>query len=252
MPAEAATHPELEILDLLITRLEEIITESDEQPLLIDSTDQPKRAIYRVLGSATASTASTGGRKPAPGEALFLDDTRLVLRCPKTEVVRLTPVEVTVQAEKSGRGETYAVIVGKVNGIKRVRGGYEIDIEVSEKRKNRITPGQRLRECLGKGDAAAWNRWCQDIKDSIELMGMDLKRADLAGYDLCCADLSGTDLSEANLTGAILSGADLSKCKMERVKVSGTDFFRARMNRDQASLLPLSGMPEVESIIFEG
>lgn len=245
MTAEATDFPELQVLDDLIAGLEALIIESDESPLSILTTDRPKRAIYRILSDSGPSV-----RKAKTGEAVYLDGSRLVLRCNTTEVVRQTPMEVAVLAEKSGRGETMAVIRGKAAGLKRVRGGYDIDIEIGEMRKTRVTPGQKLRECLGKNDATAWNRWCQDIRDTIELIGMDLKKADLSGYDLCCSDLTGSDLSGANLNGAILAGADLSHCKMDNVMVVGTDFFRARMNRTQTPLLQLSGIPEVESVIF--
>lgn len=243
---EPATFPELALIDELITGLEALIAESDETPLAITSTDKPKRAVYRVLNDTSPT-----GRKARTGEAVHLDAERLVLRCNTTEVVKQTPMEVAVMAEKSGRGESMAIIKGKAIGLKRVRGGYDIEIEIREMRKTRVTPGQKLRECLGKGDVTGWNRWCQDIRDNIELIGMDLKRADLAGYDLCCTDLTGADLSGANLSGAILAGADLVHCRLENVTVTGADFFRARMNRDQAPLLQLCGMPEVESVVFE-
>lgn len=240
---------ELELVDQLIAGLESLITEADETPLSITSTDSPKKASYRILGTAGGTTVAD--RKPKVGEAVYLDAERLVLRCNTTEVVKQTQLEVLVQAEKSGRGETLAIVNGKAVSLKRVRGGYDIEIGISEMRKTRVTPGQKLRECLGKNDVKGWNRWCQDIRDSIDLMDLDLKKADLAGYDLCCADLSGSDLTGANLTGAILSGADLSHCKLEQAVVGSADFFRARMNRAQAGLLPLSGMLEVESVVFD-
>ena len=246
MPEETLTFPELEVVDGLIASLEAFIHESDETPLSIDSSQRPKRSFYRILGASGPVE-----RKINAADAVYLNASRLVLHCNNTEVVRLTPLEVMVQAEKSGRGETMAIVQGKAMNLKRVRGGYDIEIEISEMRKTRITPGQKLRECLTKSDATGWNRWCQDIRDSIELMGMDLRKADLNGYDLCCADLTGSDLTGANLTGTILAGAELSHCIMEQVTVSGTDFFRARMNRAQAPLLQQSGMPEVESVIFD-
>lgn len=242
----APAFPELELIDQLITGLEALITESDESPLSIGLSDRPRRAFYRVLNDPSPT-----GRKAKTGEAVYLDSDKLVLRCNTTEVVKMTPMEVVVQAEKSGRGETMAVIKGKALVLRRVRGGYDIEIEINEMRKTRVTPGQKLRECLGKNDVTGWNRWCQDIWDGIELIGMDLKRADLSGYDLCCSDLTGANLSGANLSGAILAGANLVHCRMENVTVTGTDFFRAKMTREQGQLLQLSGMPEVESVVFE-
>ncbi|MDR1744323.1 MAG: pentapeptide repeat-containing protein [Planctomycetota bacterium] len=240
------TFPELELIDKLISGLEALIHESDETPFTIDATQRPRRAVYRILFGTAQNE-----RKMRAGEVAFMDGSLLILRCAVTEVVRLTPVEVMVQAEKSGRGETMAIIRGKARDIKRVRGGYEIGIDVEETRKTRLTPGRKLSECLRKNDPAAWNRWCQDIYDSIELMGMNLRNADLSGYDLCCADLSGADLSGANLGGAILAGANLSACMLEQASVLGADLFRAKMNRSQAALLRQSGMPEVESVIFD-
>ncbi len=246
MPEAAVAFQELELVDSLITGLDAMIAEADETPLSIATSGPPKRAVYRILGTGLATD-----RKPKSGDAVYLDGSRLVLHCAKTEVVRQTPLEIVIQAEKSGRGETMAVVTGKVLGLKRVRGGYDVEVEISEMRKTRITPAQKLRECLGKADPVAWNRWCQDIRENLELIGMDLKKADLSGYDLCCADLADADLTGANLSGATLAGADLTKCKLDQVLVSGTDFFRARMVRSQAQLLSLSGMPEVESVVFD-
>lgn len=239
--------PELELIDQLIAGLEALITESDETPLTIEANQRPKRAVYRTLSGTSPSE-----RKVKVGDAVYLNSSLLILRCNTTEVVRLTPMEVMIQAEKSGRGETIAIVKGKARELKRVRGGYDIEIDIEEMRKTRITPSQKLRECLHKNDSTGWNRWCQDIKDDIELMGMDLRKADLTGYDLCCADFTGSDLTGANLTNAILAGSDLSHCIMDKVSVTGTDFFRAKMNRIQAPLLQQSGMPEVESVVFEG
>lgn len=247
MPEEALTFPELELIDKLIAGLEALIQESDETPLSIDAADRPRRAVYRIM-----SASSPSDRKSHTADAIFLDAVKLVLRCNTTEVVRLTPLEIVIQAEKSGRGETMALIAGKAHAIKRVRGGYDIEVDIGEMRKSRITPSQKLRECLNRNDVAAWNRWCQDIRDNnLELIGMDLRDADLSGYDLCCADLSGSDLSGANLSNAVLAGSDLSHCILDRTLVAGTDFFRAKLNRNHASLVQQSGMPEVESVVYE-
>lgn len=245
--AAADTFPELELIDELIAGLELLITEADESPLTIDTTSQPRRSLYRILNAAPG-----GDRKPKLGDAVYLDARHLILYCAKTEAVKGALMEVTIQAEKSGRGEALTMIKGKVIGLKRVRGGYEIDVEITEMRNTLITPGQKLRECLAKNDVAGWNRWCQDIKENLELVGMEMKKVDLAGYDLCCSDLTGTDLTGANLTNANLAGADLVHCKLDRATVTGADFFRARLARYQAWLLPQSGMPEIESVIFEG
>ncbi len=246
MPEDAPlSFPELELIDRLISGLEALIHESDDAPFFIDSTDRPKRAVYRILAG------SPNERKPRAVDVTFLNESLLVLRCSVTGVVRLTPVEVMVQAEKSGRGETMAIVRGKAREIKRIRGGYEIGVEVGESRKTRLTPARKLADCLRRNDAAAWNKWCQDIHGAIDLTGLDLRNADLNGYDLCCADLSGSDLTGANLAGAILAGADLSKCTLAPSSIAGADLFRAKMNRSQADLLTRSGMLEVESVVFD-
>ncbi len=183
MPEDAPlSFPELELIDRLISGLEALIHESDDAPFFIDSTDRPKRAVYRILAG------SPNERKPRAVDVTFLNESLLVLRCSVTGVVRLTPVEVMVQAEKSGRGETMAIVRGKAREIKRIRGGYEIGVEVGESRKTRLTPARKLADCLRRNDAAAWNKWCQDIHGAIDLTGLDLRNADLNGYDLCCAD----------------------------------------------------------------
>ncbi len=247
-PVVPSPYPELELVDSLIAGLEALIHESDETPLHIDASGKPRRLVYRILAGGGGQAAV---RKLHLGEAVFLNEERLVIRCSNTEVVRQMQLEVTIQAEKSGRGEAIAVIKGKVREMKRIRGGYDMELEVKETHKMRVTPGQKLRECLRKNDVSGWNRWCQDIPGNIELSGLDLRSAELVGYDLCCADLSGTTLIGANLTNAILAGADLRECDLGGATVQGADFFRARMRRAQASLLAQSGMSEVESVIFD-
>lgn len=241
------TYPELQIINSLIQQIEALIAESDVTPLRIEPPDPPRRAVYRVIGNSI----SLSTRKAHSCEAVRLDGSKLVLRCPKTELVRQMNLEVTVFAEKTGRGESYAGIVGKVTGLRRIRGGYDIDVDIIEKRMQQVAAVQRLREFISKNDAQGWNRWCQEISGSLELKGMDLHQADLSGYDLCCADLAGSDLSDANLAGAILAGADLSECDINGAMVAGADFFRAKLNRSQAWVLPVSGMPEVESVLFD-
>lgn len=246
MPESISEFPQLELVDSLIAGLEALLVESDELPLSIKLSDRPKRVVYRLLGNIVMSD-----RKPKIADAVYLDETRLVLHCSKTEVVKAMQVEAAIQAEKGGRGETTAIVTGRVAGLKRVRGGYDIEIDIKEMRKTRVSPDQKLHECLGKNDPAGWNRWRQDINDNLELMGVTLKNADLSGYDLSCADLTGSDLTGANLTGTILAGADLSHCALDDATVTGADFFRAKMNRAQAPLLAQSGMLEVESVIFD-
>ncbi len=244
--APTAEFPELSLLDELIAGLESLINESDETPLSIDATQRPRKSVYRNL-----TTTSPQERRLHHCEAVYLDGQRVTLRCNTTEVVRLTQLEIMIRAEKSGRGETMAIIRGKAREIKRVRGGYDIDVDIAEMRKTRTTPGQKLRECLLKGDSTTWNRWVQDIAGRVELMGMDLKSAELNGFDLCCGDFTGSDFSGANLGGAILAGADLRNCVLEGVTAAGADLFRARLNRAHAPLISQSGLPETESVILD-
>ncbi len=140
--------PELSLVDELIAGLEALITESDETPLSIESTQRPRKSVYRNL---TATNSQE--RKLHPCEAVYLSGERLTLRCHNTEIVRQMALEIMIQAEKSGRGETMAIVKGKAREIRRVRGGYDIDVDIAEMRKTRMTPSQKLRECLLKNDA---------------------------------------------------------------------------------------------------
>lgn len=246
MPEIVSEFPQLEMVDSLIAGLEALLAESDEMPLNIKITDRPKRAVYRLLGNIVIND-----RKPKTAEAVHLDGTCLVLHCSKTEAVKAMQLEAAIQAEKGGRGETTAIVTGKVLGIKRVRGGYDIEIDIKDTRKTRVSPEQKLHECVSRNDAAGWNRWRQDISDNLELTGATLKGVDLSGFDLSCTDFAGSTLVGANLSGAILAGADLTHCLLDDAVVSGADFFRAKMTRAQAPLLAQSGMLEVESVIFD-
>ncbi|MDR2390278.1 MAG: pentapeptide repeat-containing protein [Planctomycetota bacterium] len=246
MPAGATGEfQELELLDSLIFRLEALINESDSAPLVIASPAQSRRAMYTVPNNPAFD------RKPKSGEAVLLNDKSLILHCTKTDLVRQIVIEVAIHANKNGHGENMAMVSGRVVALRRVRGGYDIEIEVAGQRMARITPGQKIRECLRRGDAAGWNRWCQDIADAIDLTGIALENAELAGYDLCCADLTGSDLSGANLAGAILSGADLRQCKLDDATMIGADLFHSSMLRVQAPFLLQSGMVEAESVTFD-
>lgn len=243
------TAPELDelgIIDDLLLKLERLITEAEEAPLTINHSDRPLRATYRPTGSSVNAL----DRKPNSAEAVFLDAERLVLQCQKTEMVRLMTIEATLLVGKNGRGETNVVVTGAVTGLKRVRGGYEMEIGVGDTRRVMITPGQKLRESVERDDAAGWNRWCREIRDRIDLTGLSLPNANLAGYDLCCADLAGADLSGADLTNTVLAGADLSGTNLDDAKAAGADFFRAKIQRKYAALPAASGLPEMESVEF--
>lgn len=239
--------PELELVDTLIAGLESLLAESDEIPLRIDSTQSPKRALYRILGGSGPEE-----RRVYTSEAIRLDGTTLYLRCQDTHLVKQTPVQVTVQTEKTGRGEVMAIFQGKVRETKRIQGGYEVILDTTGTNKFRVTAAQKLRDFIANNDATGWNRWCYDIPGVIELTDMDLRMAELNGFDLCCANFTGSDFSGANLSGAIMAGANFTRCDMKNVTAVGTDLFNARLSRNQAFLLQQSGMPEVDSVIIEG
>ncbi len=244
--AKTAINQNLEILDDLIARLELLITQAEATLLFITLQDKPKRAIYRPIGNI----ANSVDRKPKIANAIFLNEERLIIKCTKTELVKLMGVQTTVSGGRNGKGETSFIITGVVQGLKRVRGGYEVEINIDESRRIQVAPGQKLRESLEKGDSASWNRWCRDIRDAIDLTGLNLVNADLAGYDLCCADLTGADLTGADLSNALLAGADLSNTKLDDVRIAGADLFRAKLNRNYGYLIASSGMPEKESVII--
>ena len=241
-----ALKPPLELLDEIIGKLELLITQADETPLVITLQDPPRRAVYRPIGNVSNSI----DRKHKLSDVVVLNTEKMMMRCKKSELVRLMSVEVTVVGGKNGKGEVSFIFLGLVTGQRRVRGGYETDIDIKEMRRVQVTPGQKLRESVERDDVAGWNRWCQDIRDPIDLSGIDLSNATLAGYDLCCADLTGADFSGCDLSNAILSGANLSRTNLDEVKVTGADLFRVKINRKHAALISASGMPEKESVIF--
>lgn len=246
--AESASFPELELIDSLIAGVEALITESDETPFYIDMHQAPRKAFYRIFNSGIRGQSD---KRIYHADAVFLNDECLILRCNDTSVVKQMQLHATVQAEKSSRGEVLVVMQGKVRELKRIQGGYDVEIEITETRKIKITPAQKLRDCILHNDVTGWNRWCNDIPGSLELTGTDMRMTNLSGYDLCLADFTGSDFTGANLSGAIFAGAVLRDCVLENVTVTGTDFFHARMNRSQAALLQQSGMPEIESVVFD-
>lgn len=70
------------------------------------------------------------------------------------------------------------------------------------------------------------------ILDGADLAGAkldltDLSEADLSGADLCCADLREADLQGANLRRTDLSRADLSMANLNEADLSGADLQKA-------------------------
>ena len=62
------------------------------------------------------------------------------------------------------------------------------------------------------------------------LIGANLRRADLKGAYLGEADLIGADLNEADLSGAYLSEADLSEAKLGRADLRGANLSEADLS----------------------
>jgi len=85
----------------------------------------------------------------------------------------------------------------------------------------------------------------------IDLSGADLRVANLSGADLRAANLSGADLRAANLTQACLVGADLSQANLVGANLTranlvfaelvGADLTRANLGRAHLSGANLEG-----------
>ncbi|MDR3211692.1 MAG: pentapeptide repeat-containing protein [Planctomycetota bacterium] len=246
MPQEQGLKYYLEILDMLVSGLDTLINQDNESPLRVSANDETRRSLCRPVGIVSP----TLDRKPRAMDVVFLDDKRLILRSLKSDFVKQMRLEATVMGDRTGKGETNAVILGTVMATRRVPKGYEVEAEISEYRRIHVTPSQKLLESTASNDMAGWNRWCQEITDTIDLVGVSLSGVDLSGYDLCGADLSGADLTGADLRGAALSGADLSQAKLTGAKVSGADLFRATLAESQREVLDKTGMLEKESVVF--
>ncbi len=64
----------------------------------------------------------------------------------------------------------------------------------------------------------------------VDLLGADLRAANLSRANLRGADLSGADLSGANLRGADLSGADLSGANLREASLHWADLIAANLS----------------------
>jgi len=63
----------------------------------------------------------------------------------------------------------------------------------------------------------------------VELKGVRLEKARLAGAHLCQADLSGSHIFDANLEGADLLGTNLTDCDLTHCSLKGADLTKARL-----------------------
>jgi uncharacterized protein YjbI with pentapeptide repeats len=80
----------------------------------------------------------------------------------------------------------------------------------------------------------------------VDLLGADLRAADLGGVNLRGANLRDADLSRANLGGADLRGADLSGTNLREANLHWADLISANLSgayvgRTDLSLADLSG-----------
>jgi uncharacterized protein YjbI with pentapeptide repeats len=98
----------------------------------------------------------------------------------------------------------------------------------------------------------SWTKWREEHQGLIpDLIGADLRWADLSGFDLRDADLREADiggadlrkadLSEAYLSGSNVSGARLSKADLSRADLNGADLSEADLSGANLRGANLSG-----------
>ncbi len=98
-----------------------------------------------------------------------------------------------------------------------------------------------------KQGVATWNQWREENPNvmpdlsGIDLVWLDLRKANLYSADLSGADLTGTDLYEANLSKATLHQADLSGVDLFVANLSGADLSEANLFEANLHLADLSG-----------
>ncbi len=236
----------LDKLEALIQKLENTSEQTAAEEFTIAPGQPPRPGSFRVISEAYARRLE---RKPRPAEILVLAQGKLTLRS-HTDVARGAQIEVTVVAQKNGRGETVYVLQGQVTRAQRISGAYAIEMAVARQSASAIPAQRRFLEYAAAGDAASWNRWYADLEDGAVLRNLDLARMNLANFDLCCAQLCGSDLRNANLSNANLSGADLTACNLDGVLISGADLFGARLPRRYMGLIVACGMVEAESVVM--
>jgi uncharacterized protein YjbI with pentapeptide repeats len=99
-----------------------------------------------------------------------------------------------------------------------------------------------------KQGVEAWNqwrgerteRWQADLSET-NLIGADLRRANLRRADLTGADLIGADLSRANLREADLTYADLSRANLREAKLFDANLCEANLSRASLGEAQLGG-----------
>lgn len=100
---------------------------------------------------------------------------------------------------------------------------------------------------LGRVDKKIITYLQHNKKNSLNLIGVSLRRVDLSEVDLSGANLSGADLSRADLSRANLSGADLSKANLSEANLSGVFLIGANLSEANLSRADLSNASLVKA-----
>src|ERR1039457_4745380 len=83
-----------------------------------------------------------------------------------------------------------------------------------------------------KKDVKAWNDWRKEHSGIVpNLIGTDLRRANLRGANLGEVDLIGADLRRANLGGANLIWTELVGANLSRANLRGANLSKANLRR---------------------
>ena len=245
MPDEPS--PELAALDRLIAALDAIVSDTEDKDWRLEPGAPPVKAVYRPVGAA----AQMGSDKnPRPAVAISFVNDELTMRATQGDLVRLMELEAVVFLGKTGRSQLTRVLRGRLQGRRRVSGGYEFTMKIESQRRVQVTAAQKLHDAIERNDPSIWNRWCADLVDGADLERIDAGNARLAGFDLSFANLADADLSGADLSGAGLGGANLEGANLDGAKMAGADLFRARIPRKYAALVLEAGLVEMESVIL--
>ena len=188
-------------------------------------------------------------RKAKQAKVLFMQEGLVRLQMQET-LLRSQKVQLTAFMQKTGKGEDRAVSIGIVSQCKRVKGGYDAELELDTMELKQLPAIDLFLNCALEGDFATWNRWCADLTDNLELQELNLQNMTLANFDLCAANLVGSDLTGVDLSNANLSGANLCDCNLSGVRITGADLFGARLPRQHMDLIGASGLVEVESVVL--
>ena len=91
-------------------------------------------------------------------------------------------------------------------------------------------PNSEHLKILGKG-VEAWNAWREENPDlRPDLVGANLRNAELSGVNLGWAKLSRVRLSSADLSGANLAWADLGRVRLSNANLSGARLSWAKLS----------------------